>query len=196
MTSVVARAETGEVADLGIRILSRSFLFDLLSAKSREECEAVFAPITGKTTSASTLFIHEGYASAPTGLLDYFSESIRLTSDAVVRRALLCDPARPILTKVHSTSPAAYRTCDSVHACLLADDCVIDGEVRNSVLFRGVRVERGATVENSILFGGTYVGRGSALSCVVADKGVFIGEGRHLSGHTTMPLYIPKERKV
>ncbi|MBQ2719228.1 MAG: hypothetical protein IJF73_04085 [Clostridia bacterium] len=193
MTAVLARAGEGRDADLGIRILDRTLLFDLLSSGDRAAGEAVFSAVTGKDSS---VFWHEGYASAPTGLIDYFTESIRLTREQDVRRALLCDPHRPILTKVHSTSPAAYRAGDSVHACLLADDCIIDGEVKNSVLFRGVRVEKGARVENSVLFGGTYVGRGSALSCVVADKGVVIGEGRHLSGHTTMPLYIPKERKV
>ena len=195
MTSVVCRTEAGKLADLGIRILGRQFLFELLTG-SRDECASIFAPIAGERPLDDDVFVHEGYAAAPTELLDYFTESIRLTTDAAVRGALLSDPARALLTKVHSTSPTAYRTCNSVHSCLLADDCVIEGEVKNSVLFRGVRIERGAKVENSVLFGGTYVGRGSALSCVVADKGVFIGEGRHLSGHTTMPLYIPKERKV
>ncbi len=127
---------------------------------------------------------------------DYFTESIRLTVDAATREALLGNPARPVLTNVHNSAPVIYREGCEVTSSMIADDCVIEGRVENSILFRGVKIGRGSVVKNCILLGQTYVGENSTLNCVVTDKSVCIGDGRMLSGHITMPMYIAKERKV
>ena len=79
---------------------------------------------------------------------------------------------------------------------MIADDCVIEGTVINSILFRGVRVEKGALVKNSVLFRGTRVERNASLNCIVTDKDVQITEGVTLSGNDNMPFYIQKARKI
>ena len=43
--------------------------------------------------------------------------------------------------------PAIYGLGSSVKNSLVANGCIIDGEVENSILFRGVRVEKGAVVK-------------------------------------------------
>ena len=79
---------------------------------------------------------------------------------------------------------------------MIADDCVIEGTVINSVLFRGVKVGKGAVVKNSVLFRGTTVSPNSSLNCIVTDKDVFISENVNLSGNDNMPFYVQKERKI
>ena len=79
---------------------------------------------------------------------------------------------------------------------MIADECVIEGEVINSVLFRGVRVEKGAVVKNSVLFRGTRVCEGANVNCIVTDKDVLVSEGVNLSGNDNMPFYVQKGRKV
>jgi glucose-1-phosphate adenylyltransferase len=79
---------------------------------------------------------------------------------------------------------------------MIADDCVIEGTVINSVLSRGVVVRKGAIVQNSVLFSETCVGENGMLNCVVADKSVHISDGVRLSGNENMPFYIPKCRRV
>ena len=64
--------------------------------------------------------------------------------------------------------------------------------VENSIVFRGVRVGRGATVRNCVLLDDTYVGEGAELYCVVTDRDVLIKDGRRLSGHETLPFFIGK----
>ena len=75
---------------------------------------------------------------------------------------------------------------------LIADGCVIEGKVENSILFRGVRVGKDAVIKNSILMQDTFVGPDSSLNCVITDKNVVIKDGRHLSGHETMPFFVGK----
>ena len=68
----------------------------------------------------------------------------------------------------------------------------VEGEVENSIIFRGVKVGKGTVVKNCILLQDTYVGDNVSLNCVVTDKNVVIRDGRNLSGHQTMPFFIDK----
>ena len=100
---------------------------------------------------------------------------------------------RPIYTKVRDNMPAIYGIGSDVKNSLVADGCIIEGTVENSILFRGVRVEKGAVVKNSILMQGTFVAQDATVNCVVADKSVVITPNKTLSGAENYPVYIGKE---
>ena len=65
----------------------------------------------------------------------------------------------------------------SVQDSLIYNGCVIEGTVRGSIIFPGVRVEKGAVIENSVLFFNNRIGRNCRLSKVVADVNNTFGEG-------------------
>ena len=79
---------------------------------------------------------------------------------------------------------------------LIADGCVIEGTVENSILFRGVRVGKNAVVKNAILFQDTQILSGAFVNCIIADKNVVVRNDVMLSGHSTMPLYIEKSKMI
>ncbi|MCI5224965.1 MAG: hypothetical protein D3924_20425 [Candidatus Electrothrix sp. AR4] len=58
---------------------------------------------------------------------------------------------------------------------LAYNGCIIDGKVSNSILFPGVRVEKGAEVNNSVLFFNTLVKSGGRLERVVSDVNTTFG---------------------
>ena len=68
--------------------------------------------------------------------------------------------------------------------------------MENSIIFRGTRIGKGTVVRNSILFQDSVVGTNVFLNCVVADKNSVIRDGRNLSGHVTMPFFIPKNSLI
>lgn len=103
---------------------------------------------------------------------------------------------RPVLTKVYEEMPAVYGIGSDVKASLVADGCIIDGEVENCILFRGCRIEKDAVVKNSILMPGAFVGEGAALNYVLADKSVSVRSGKTVSGADTYPVYIGKEIQI
>ena len=74
----------------------------------------------------------------------------------------------------------------------MADGCIIEGTVENSVLFRGVHVGKGAVVRNCVLMQGASVGDHAEISFVIADKDVKINPYRTLVGHRNYPLAIAK----
>ncbi len=54
--------------------------------------------------------------------------------------------------------------------------CIIEGTVRNSILFPGVRVEKGAEVNDSVLFFDNVVREGSKICRVVSDVNTTFGK--------------------
>ena len=115
--------------------------------------------------------------------------------DADVRHNLFSKD-RPVYTKVRDDMPTRYGENANVINSLVANGCVIEGTVINSVLFRGVKVEKGAKVEGCILFKNTVVKKDAVLHSVIADKYVTINEGRQLMGHESYPLVLGRGSEV
>lgn len=141
-------------------------------------------------------YCYNGYVASVSSFLDYYNCSIELAKNYDARTSLLWKKESPIFTKVHNSYPSAHRSCAKVTNSMLADECIIEGTVINSVLFRGVHIAKGAVVKDSVLFHGTYVGKNAELSCIVTDKDVRITDNVKLSGNRNMPFYIQKNRKV
>ena len=142
------------------------------------------------------VYKHTGYVASVSSFLDYYKCSMDLTRNEKARESLLWKKESPVFTRVHNSAPTKYYASARVENSMLADECVIEGTVINSVLFRGVRVERGAVVKNCVLFRGTTVGKNATLNSIVTDKNVQISEGVNLSGNDNMPFYIQKGRKI
>lgn len=141
-------------------------------------------------------YCYNGFVASVSSFLDYYKYSIRLAMDENARASLLWKKEAPIFTKVNNSFPTVHTATASVENSLIADECVIEGTVINSVIFRGVHVEKGAVVRNSVLFHGTRVAKNAELNCIVTDKDVFVSEGVRLSGNENMPFYVQKGRKV
>ena len=79
---------------------------------------------------------------------------------------------------------------------MAADGCVIEGEVENSVLFRGVKIAKGAKVKNCVLMQDTVVGEGANLEYMITDKNVTISAGKEIKGTDTFPVYAAKFQEI
>jgi glucose-1-phosphate adenylyltransferase len=135
-------------------------------------------------------FEAKGFVRMIDSMLSYYSVSMELLN--VRNRNELFDSERPIYTKVRDDMPAIYGLGSSVKGSLISSGCIIDGEVENSILFRGVRVEKGAVIKNSIVMQDSFIGTGSSLDCVVLDKKVAVTPHKHLSGAANFPVYVGK----
>lgn len=97
-----------------------------------------------------------------------------------------------IYTKTKDEAPAKYGDNAQVKNSLIASGCVIEGNVENSVLFRGVYVAPGVTVKNCVVMQDTQVYENANLNKVILDKNVSIRPGSVLAGNELYPLVIPK----
>lgn len=202
--------ETGRVTDIAINpaqapdgleslevcILSKQLLLSVVEDCATHDIvsfsRGVLLP--GLNTLKITAYCYDGYVGRFRSVKDYFKCSMDLLKEDV--RQDLFDENAPVRTK-DRCDPSTYYGPDSrCHNSLVADGCVIEGQVENSILFRGVVVEKGAKVSNCVLMKGTVVGRDSGIHYVITDKGVHIGEHRTLTGHETYPIAIAKGTEV
>lgn len=87
-----------------------------------------------------------------------------------MREELFRKKGSEIYTSVRDSAPCKITGTAKVSNSLIADGCIIEGEVTGSILFRGVKVAKGAVVRNSVLFQNTEVGENSKINCVITDK--------------------------
>lgn len=99
--------------------------------------------------------------------------------------------SHPIYTKVRDEVPAKYALGAKAVNSLVADGCLIEGTVENSVLFRGVHVRRGAVVRNSIIMQECDIQENVEVENVIFDKAVTIRAGK-LIGQRQYPIVIGK----
>ena len=135
-----------------------------------------------------------GAAYQVTSFGSYFNANMALMDPKV--RTQLVQPSRPSYTKVRDDLPAKYGLGSQISNSIVADGCIIDGEVENCVLFRGVKVKKGAKLKNCVIMQDTVVGENTRLDYVVADKNVVFENDRTLMGYQTYPVYVSKGSKV
>lgn len=188
----VGTSEDTEVS-LNVMVFGRTFLTNMLLDASAHGYTAFYRDIVARNAKHSKIMVYryDGYYSLVGSLSSYFESSMKLL-DSEAREGLFGIRNRPILTKVRNSPPTKYAKEAKVSNSLIADGCIVEGEIENSILFRGVRIGKGAVIKNSILMQDTFVGSDSSLNCVITDKNVVIKDGRILSGHETMPFFVGK----
>ncbi len=137
---------------------------------------------------------YDGYVARLDSVNTFYNHNMALLDQKV--RADMFNPMHPIYTKVKDEVPAKYTDSGKIKNSMAADGCIIEGEVENSILFRGVHVCKGAIVRNSIIMQACYIGENSHLSNVVMDKGVSVLSGRTISGYATYPVILRKGSTV
>lgn len=136
---------------------------------------------------------YEGYAARITGVKSYFEENMKLLEEENLD-ALFSGNA--INTKIRDDNPTRYIKGSKVVNTMAADGCMIEGEVENSVLFRGVKIGKGAKVKNCILMQDTVVEEGAEIENLITDKQVVVSAGKEVKGTDLYPLYIAKKHTV
>lgn len=136
---------------------------------------------------------YTGYTARITDKASYFKENMKLLNDENLNA--LFGPS-PIYTKIRDDNPTRYIGNSKVKNTMVADGCVIEGEVENCILFRGVRVGKGAVVKNCILMQDTIVSDNVEMDYVITDKEVTLSEGKVLKGNDTFPVFIPPFSKI
>ncbi len=177
-------------------VISRKFLLSIIDNAEEKGYTSFSRDVLIKGVNEYNIYAYEydGYFASIDNMVNYYKHSLDLldkkTRDQLFRKG------GAIYTKVRDSAPCRIEPTGKVKDSMIADGCVIEGEVEHSILFRGARVAKGAKVTNSILFNNVVVEANSTLNCVIADKFSHVLENRTLSGHETRPYFLPVDTKV
>ncbi len=180
---------------MNIFVIERERLIELVSNAYMEGrsffMRDVIMPQLGKLNVQA--YKYTGYVARISGMKSYFEENMKLLDDYNLDALF---SAAPIYTKIRGDNPTHYKDGAKVQNVMMADGCVIEGEVENSVIFRGVKVGKGARIKNCILMQDTVVEAGANVEYLITDKNVTISAGKELKGTDTFPVYIEKYKTV
>lgn len=176
---------------VNVMIINRNYLLSIVRNAETRGHTSFGRDILAKNLGAMRVYNYKftGYYAGITSMEAYFKYNMELLNKEV-RNELF--GARDIYTKVKDSAPSEYGENAKVSNSLISDGCEIYGTVKNSILFRGVKVAEGAVVENCILMQDNVVGENAKINCVITDKNVVIRDRRTLSGCETLPYFVKK----
>ena len=140
------------------------------------------------------LYEYDGVALYNESTEEYFANSMALLNKDI--REGIFNGHHPIYTRVRDRVPTYYGDDCEIENSLLADGCIIDGEVEDSVLFRDVTVCAGAEVENCVIMNDAVIGEGAQLKYVILDKNVTVSPNAKLIGTAKNPIIIKRGETV
>lgn len=89
----------------------------------------------------------------------------------------LSDPTWKIYTEDSTTLPQYLGPNADIRRAFITQGCVVDGEVKNSVLFTGAKVGKGAKIIDSVLMPGVEVDEGAVVTRALVANDIKIGKG-------------------
>lgn len=181
---------------LRIFIMKKDFLKNLINKAITLGWEDIARDYISKNFHMLNVYCYElkGYCATINSIENYFKANMELLNDNV-REQLFSENAR-ILTKIRDSVPTFYGENAKVKNTICGDGTFIDGTVENSIIFRDVKIAKGAVVKNSILFQGTTVEENAVLENVITDKEVTITRGKKMQGDYSCPFVIPKMKTI
>ena len=185
------------LASTEIYLIKKSVLLDLLDYCSAEG--KVHFHRDGLTHCLAEggrvcLYKHEGYMRRIVSVREYYRTSMEMLEPEVMSQFF--PEERPVRTKERAEVSTYYGEEARVTNSLVADGCYIEGEIENCVIFRGVRVGKGARLQNCVILQDGVVEPGAALRYVIADKDAVVSRDCFLVGSETLPIIIPKGETV
>ncbi|GIP37388.1 glucose-1-phosphate adenylyltransferase [Paenibacillus sp. J31TS4] len=140
-------------------------------------------------------YAYKGYLGVVNTIPAYFKHSMDLLNPDIWTR-LFYDTGNQIYTKIKDEPPCHYTEQSHVANSLIANGCRIEGEVENSIVFRGVKIGKGAKIRNSIVMQNCVIGEDVSLENAILDKDVTVGRGSTLKGSPNAPFLAPKRKRI
>lgn len=181
---------------LGVLIISRKLLINLIDRSRSANFISFKRDVLQRNPFDLNIvtYNYKGFVRPIYCLKDFFDANMEMLSPKA--KAELFRSDRQVLTKVRDEAPAKYGLEAKVINSLIADGAIIDGEVEDSIIFRGVKIGKGAKVKNCVVMQGTVIGKEAELGYVITDKDVEISDGRLMVGYESFPVFISKGSKV
>lgn len=187
-------APEGYLASMDIFVLSRKFLLEQVKesiAHNRFHMDRDLVMGGWQSGSVSVnVYQFQGPALFNESVEEYFRNSLALINKEI--RHDIFGYNHPVYTKVRDRVPSYYGENCKLESCMIADGCMLEGQAKNSILFRQVTIREGAKLENCLIMNDTVIGENATLKNVILDKDVVVRPGATLIGTESSPIIVKK----
>lgn len=179
---------------LDMLFIKKSLFIDIIKTYYMENVS--FMDVLSKETQnfITKGYRYDGYYAKVESIQDYYSYNMKLLNPEILHE-LFVEP-NETYTKLKDEPPTKYLDTAKVRNSLIANGCIIEGEVENSILFRGVHVKKGASIKNSIVMQKCSIGEFSKLNQSILDKEVIVIPNHEIKGSYKEPYVVAKKATI
>lgn len=179
----------------GVYIMKKDLLMDIVNYCIAYHKENLFAD--GIKDQLHELDVraykYDGYHAFINTIESFYRENMKLLTEENFINLF----AKPFIrTKASSNPPVKYQSQALVNHSIIANGCILNGQVENSILFRGVEVSDHSTIKNSIIMQRCKIEEDVYLENVILDKDVLVKKGQRIIGTSDKPYVVAKRQIV
>lgn len=181
---------------IGITIMKKRVFMDIVKS-SVEKGDAAYlkqAIMINKDIYKINSFEFDGHIENIRSTKAFYDANLNLLNRKIARE-LYFDKGT-VFTKAKDEPSTIYMDTSVVKNSLVANGCIIEGEVENSIIFRGVHIGKGAIVKNSIVMQKSEVKDNAIVVNTIMDKHSIIGERVRIAGSSVMPYVVEKFQEI
>lgn len=165
-----------------------NFLYELVKSDIYENLyECIYLNIDRYTVNA---YEFQGYVKSVNSINQYYDANMDILNPEVLEELFYKNGS--IYTKTKNEPSTKYLKNSSVSNSLIANGCVIEGTIENSIISRQVHIAKGAVIKNCIIFQNCTIEEDTYLNNVILDKDVLVRKNVKIQGTSEFPLVVEK----
>ena len=170
----------GDTAFLDCFVVGREKFIEILDWYAANDYLDLFEALAGEYDRVNVqAYDFEGYAAPIFNKDTYYKANMDMLDPKITHELF---SVRPIATKAHDNQPAKIVSGAKITNSRVSGSCRIYGTVINSILGRGVVVEKGAVVKDAIIMQGCTIKSGAHVEYAIVDRNNEIAEGTEFCG--------------
>lgn len=188
--------KSNENISMEMYIMKRQMLIDMLYDEVSNGSYAYICDVIHNYTDRVKIGAYEytGYLKCINSVNSYFSANKDFLNLDIAKELFYSD--RKISTKEKKENPTLYTENANTKNSFIATGCTIEGEIKDSIIFRKVHIKEGASIENCIVMQNCVIEEGVNLKNAILDKNVYISENKELKGDINLPIVIEKNANI
>ena len=185
-----------ENLSMGTIIIGKALLETLIRECASHNMYSFHRDVLQKRVNDLKIYGYEysGFYAKIDSIASYFEANMDLLNEDICEALFYQN--EQIFTKIRDEVPTLYQNGASVKNSLVADGCVIEGEVENCIIGRGVTISKGCKIKDSIILPETFVGEDTVIKHAVVDKKVIIQNVKQIVGNDERLVYIKRRDRI
>lgn len=177
---------------IGIIFLKKKVFLELVRDSIEKGNTNTFKQIIAKNLDKYKINTYEfkGHVESINNLKGYYDTNMTLLKRDVSRNIFF--DGGSIETKSKDEPSTLYGENSKVENSLVANGCIIEGEVESSIIFRGVKIEKGAIIKNSIVMQKSVIEEGAIVVNSILDKYTRVKKNARITGSQSLPYVVEK----
>lgn len=189
-------ATSKTLVSTGIYVIRRRQLIEMIERAGEEDGFDLVKDIFIRYKSIKKIYAYaiDSYWSNVTTVDSYFKTNMDFLHREI--REYFFNQYPQISSKIEDLPPAKYNVGSNVRNSLVSSGCIINGEVKDSILFKGVYIGNNCTIRNSIILNDVYIGDNTYIeNCIVESHGTIRANSNYVGDKDNIRIIQEKNER-